>query len=186
MSIVQYTLAKSTPTGGNRVLRRTGMTMPDSTAVTYNFGSANGINDCLARVGCITAGGHSIALYYYTGAGVLTNMDYNEPLFLNRRATTTLGDYPGWDQFNRVITSDWYAAINAPVAMYDVDITYDRAGNITQAVDNVRLDAADNRRFDALYTLDGLYRVTQTDEGKIVTGAIASGDGARQEIWQLG
>jgi hypothetical protein len=28
--------------------------------------------------------------------------------------------------------------------------------------------------------------VGQTDEGKIVTGAIASGDGARQEIWQLG
>jgi len=164
------------------------MTMPDGASMSYYYSTSTNISNLLSRVGYIKeTGGSTWATYLYMGMGTVVSTLLEEPYVECKQYTTTLGDYPDLDLFGRVTSSRWDKLLLSPIDFYDVDIAYDRGSNITSVVDNIQKVSAisGNHNFDAVYTLDGLNRLTQADEGENSGGSIHSSKKARQELWSL-
>jgi len=89
-----------------------------------------------------------------------------------------------------VTTSSWWNTNASGTEQYDTDVTYDESSNITLIEDNVQLDPGVGgngvgtiHAFDAKYTIDGLNRVTQAEEGDWTGSSIATK--YRDEQWTL-
>jgi len=89
-----------------------------------------------------------------------------------------------------VTTSSWFNTNASGTEQYDTDVTYDESSNITLIEDNVQLDPGVGgngvgiiHAFDAKYTIDGLNRVTQAEEGDWTGSSIATK--YRDEQWTL-
>jgi YD repeat-containing protein len=182
---VSYTYAKNTT--GRNTIKRTKMTYPDSTDLQYDFLNGSGRMDGYSsrvsrvRIGLVTAA----STYLYHGmAGVV--QEKHDPVY-TERDIADLGahnSFPAWDDFNRLVADHWYGSL-AGASFHDLEIAYDYSSNITSIKDNVRKKSGGDRNFDAKYTIDGLNRLTQAEEGQYAAGVITGGKRSRQEDWTL-
>ena len=165
-------------TGGRNTLRLEQMDLPSGNQITYEYLSLSDLHDAEAsRVTRIKDGSVALAFYAYNGVGSVVLQDYPEPDIMWAMHGSTSGDYPDLDRFNRVTTSKWTKDLGTDVNFYEVDLTYDRNGNITLAEDNV------HSGFDVEYTIDDLNRVTQAEEGTWGGSSITTT--SRDQQWTL-
>jgi len=173
---VSYTYAKAT--AGRNTVRRTGITLPSSASVSYDYRSVAGRHDDdVSRVTTLTTGAVVVASYQYNGLGQVVEQDYNEIEVMWRQFGSTSGTYPDLDRFNRVTSSRWTKDLATDVDFYDVDITYDRNSNITLVADNV------HSGFDVSYSIDDIDRLTRAEEGTWNGSSITSR--SRDQQWTL-
>jgi RHS repeat-associated protein len=91
---------------------------------------------------------------------------------------STSGDYPNIDRFTRPTSSVWTKQVSGgDLDFYDVDVSWDLAGQVTLVEDNVHAG------YDVSYTLDDLSRVILAEEGTWNGSAITSR--TRQQVWEL-
>jgi RHS repeat-associated protein len=189
---VDYAYAKATT--GRNTIRRTGMTLPGATGVSFDYISTGGrLDDAASRVTRVgvdtsTASKVPVAQYEYLGAARLVGTDLLQPKarWNHFEGAVSGTPYPDLDRFNRVEDSRWTSYKGTGTRdFYDVDIAYDPASNILGVTDNVHKNSGGNRNFDALYTLDQLNRLIRADEGTLSwsggTGSIANR--SRDERW---
>ncbi|MCW5775672.1 MAG: hypothetical protein KIS87_04400 [Phycisphaeraceae bacterium] len=166
---VEYThaLALSQGSGVYRALRTTGTTLPDTTAVAYTYDSSGGRHDAdLGRVSRVQVGATDVARYEYNGLATLVGTALLEADLLYTRYDLN-GDFTRIDRFGRVTEDVWSRGIDTGGSpaydvyrdLYDVDVAWDRASNVTRVEDNV-YDG-----WDVGYALDGRDRLTQAERG---------------------
>jgi len=192
---VGYTIAKNAPSNARSTLRRTEqLVVYNATTeqdVDYDYDTASGINDSLSRLYAQKISGTSIATYSYNGEAELMEQKLSVPkLATSMDSLSSMQTYPNIDRFNRVTTSSWWNTNASGTEQYDTDVTYDESSNILLAEDNIQKDpgAGGNgvgtiHAFDAKYTIDGLNRVTQAEEGDWTGSSIATK--YRDEQWTL-
>jgi RHS repeat-associated protein len=142
------------------------------------YGTAGGrFDNDASRVTQVKSGATALAQYDYNGLGTVVGTDYAEPDVMSMRYTSTPGDLPDLDRFNRPIKSKWTKDLATDRSFYDIDIAWDRNSNITRIEDNVHAG------FAALYTIDNLNRLSDTQEGTWNGSSITSE--TRQQTWTL-
>ncbi|HBS28148.1 MAG TPA: hypothetical protein DEB06_01565, partial [Phycisphaerales bacterium] len=179
---LRFTYARATPSGGWETLRQTDWKLyhdaTERAAVSYEYLSTGGLaDDSVSRVSRVKVGSTAVAEYDYLGAGMVVGIDYPQVDIMSERFSPTPGTYPDLDRFNRVIKDRWTRDLSTGRDIYSVDLSYDRNSNITWAEDNIYAGR------DVLYTMDGLDRVADADEGTRSGGSIASR--TRREQWTL-
>jgi RHS repeat-associated protein len=188
---VEYTYSKVTPTGGWPSVRRATMVNPTNSGwgtVQYDYGSTSSgaINHSISRVETLERSSTPLVEYRYIGAGMVATTWLHSP-YVHSTLETGGGAYGRLDRFNRVTTSHW-ASSDADVDFYKVDLTYDENSNIQTADDALHETTGDKGRFDALYTVDGLDRLTNAREGHLSGGTISTAspnDRTREQEWEL-
>lgn len=174
---VSYTYAKATD--GRNTVRRTSMTLPSGNVIDYTYSSTSDLHDADAsRVTEVKDGATSMARYWYNGVGSVVGILNDEPDIFMRRYSTTSGQYPDLDNFNRVIGDTWHKDLATDRAFFDTDIFYDRNSNINRTEDNVYIAAK-----DIAYTTDNLNRLTDAQWG--TWGGSSIGSEVRQRTWIL-
>ncbi len=188
---VDYSYAKATT--GRNTIRRTGVTLPGATGVSFDYISTGGrVDDAASRVTRVgvdttVAVKVPVAQYEYLGAARLVGTDLLEPKarWNHFEGTVSGTPYPDLDRFNRIEDGRWTGYKGTGTRnFYDVDIAYDPASNILSVTDNVHKSSGGNRNFDALYTLDQLNRLIRAEEGTLSGGSIVNR--SRDERWQDG
>jgi len=183
-----HTLGLSPAAGVYRALRTTGMTLPDTTAVTYTYDSTGGRHDAsLGRVSRVQVGATDAARYEYNGVATLVGTELLEAELLSTRYDTS-GDFTRIDRFGRVIEDIWTRGIDTGGSpdydvyrdLYEVHVFWDRASNVTRVEDKVYPG------WDVGYALDGRDRLTRAERGTYVGGG-GSGIGSlkQDERWTL-
>ncbi len=189
---VDYAYGKATT--GRNTIRRTGMTLPGATGVSFDYISTGGrLDDAASRVtragvDTTVAVKVPVAQYEYLGAARLVGTDLLESKarWNHFEGAVSGTPYPDLDRFNRVEDSRWTSYKGTGTRnFHSVAIAYDPASNILGVTDNVHKNSGGNRNFDALYTLDALNRLTRADEGTLSwsggTGTISNR--SRDERW---
>jgi len=175
---VAWTYAKAT-TGRNTVRRAT-MTLPDARTITYDYQSTNDLHDAdMSRVTRVKIGAKVIATYAYNGVGTVVGTDYPEPDLMWNLYGSTSGSYPDLDRFGRVTSSRWTKDLTTDVDLYDLEIAWDRNGNVTRTEDHV------HGGFDVAYAIDDLDRLTDAQEGTWNSGTSSITSETRQQTWTL-
>lgn len=170
---VSHTYVKAT--SGRKSVRRTSTTLLSGNVLTYEYQSAVGLlDDDLSRVTNIKDGATVLARYAYIGVADLVRTAYSS-IGLQNEAYDSGGAYTRLDRFNRRTKFAWEKP-NGYKA-YDVDLAWDRAGNITSVVDHVHTG------FDNVYDIDDLDRVTRAHQGTIAGGSITSA--TQDQQWTL-
>ena len=185
---VQYGYAA----GSDNSVRPTSMTYPDGRVLTYDYGTASGMNDAASRVEALVdddVGSTHLAEYDYLGRSSIVEVDYTEPDVRYTLVGTAGGNdsdtgdvYHGFDRFGRVDDSQWYdygASSDADRIKYG----YDRASNRTHR-ENVVAGAA-SKYFDELYGYDGIDRLQDLDRGDLNAGKTAVTNLQFAEEWEL-
>jgi RHS repeat-associated protein len=181
---VAYSLSKNAPTNGATMLRRSTMTLPDGSTLTYGYGAANSIADDMSRVDSLTLGAVQVASYAYLGSGQLVGTALPDPnVSANMYAPGAVRDYGRLDRFGRVISSRWDNTGGSDTAFYRVDLAYDRNSDITLAEDKIQTGGTSTQVFSAQYSMDDLNRLTRAEEGNWNGSAITSR--SRDERWTL-
>lgn len=167
-------------TTGANVLRRTGMTLPNSNAIDYIYSSASGsLDDGSNRVSFIRRGGSTNYVEYgYLGLDHVVGIEYPAADVFRRHYGTTTGTYPTLDRFDRVVQDRWTKDLTTDRHFYDQDWTYDRNHNPTVADDHVHATL-----FDMAWTIDDLNRVVQAERGQWGGSSISTM--AEDELWTL-
>ncbi|MEX2217214.1 MAG: RHS repeat-associated core domain-containing protein, partial [Phycisphaerales bacterium] len=186
---VTFSYEKAAPSGARSVVRRTGVTLAGDTSypASYSYlSSGNRLDDAASRVTRVVSNAVTLAEYGYAGSGTLISTDLAEC-----NARTQSSDavaYDRLDRFDRVITQVWEGSSNqqsydraGKENIYSVAIAYDRNSNIVSVLDSLRTSGG-TRVFDALYGLDNLNRLIQTDEGELTSGITTR---SRYEQWTL-
>jgi len=176
---VSYAYEKAT--GGRNTIRKTAQTLPSGNVITliYN-GSGGDHDDSASRVTQIRDDAVRLASYWYLGAGRVVGTRYSEPSVMRHQWTASTGvtsTYPDLDRFGRIVRDRWTKDLATDIDFYSVDRVWDRAGNITLAEDNV------HSGFDVSYSIDGLNRLTRSQEGTWNGSSIASE--TRDQEWTL-
>src|SRR5256886_869152 len=181
---VQYAYAD----GSANHIRRTSMTYPNGRALTYDFGTAGGINDILSRLEAIKEGTTTYAGYAYLGANRGIKASYaTQPgvdLTYIKQTGESNGDagdqYIGLDRFGRVVDQRWIKT-SSGAALERIQYGFDRASNRTFR-DNLVASSSQ----DEYYTYDGLNRLTILQRGDLNVGRTGiSGTPAREEDFTL-
>ena len=173
---VSYVWAKAT--GGRNTLQRSSVTLPSGNTITYSYDSRASLHDADAsRVTQLADGGTALVTYRYNGLDTVVGTTLDEPDVMSKQFSTTSGDYPDLDRFNRVVTSKWTRDLATDINFYEVDLAYDRNSNITSATDDIHTG------FDVLYTNDDLNRLVRAEEGTLSGGSISSR--TRDQQWTL-
>lgn len=177
---VSFAYSKFAPSDGAAMLVRTSMTPPTASGdVIYHYNGT--LAAAMGRVDELEYKGVTVATYSYVGAGRLIDTTLDEANATtgtissnNFKASNTT--YPNWDNFGRVIEDAWSRLGGNTYT--DGKIEYDRNGNILAWTDELtRVQATGGSQydhvFDAVYTNDGLNRLSKADEGKM-TGSAGS------------
>jgi RHS repeat-associated protein len=182
---VQYGYAD----GSANTVRPTSITYPDGRVITYDYGTAGGMNDALSRIAAIVdddAGSTHLADYSYVGLGPARGLlptvnspftpgavevDYTEPDIRYTLVGTAGGTdpdtgdiYRGFDRFGRVKDCYWYNYATST----DVDrikYGYDRNDNRRWRENTVA--ASYGKAFDELYGYDLIDRLKTMDRGNL-------------------
>jgi RHS repeat-associated protein len=172
--------AYTTATTGRNTIRRTSVTLPGSTTVTYVYdATASGNYDSEAsRLSKMTISSVAVARYRYMGFGNVVGVDYDEADVFQHRYGSTTGSYPDLDQFGRVIKSRWTKDLATDMDFVSVDVSYDENSNPLMTDDGIY-----STGFDVKYAIDGLDRVTDAEEGTL-SGTTLSSQTRRQQ-WSL-
>ncbi len=196
-----YDEALSTGTGAEyRTLRRTGMTYPDGSTLSYTYLSSGGLYDDDAnRVTRVTRSSVVIAEYEYNGMGSLVGTELPEPEVWNNRYdhAGSAGNMGFVDRFGRVTHDVWTKGIDTTdpadgtydefLNYYEIELGYDRNSNIT-LIEDTRYDDPSGsdyvNRWDAQYTMDDLNRLTEVERGEYASSSFSSTD--FNQLWTLG
>ncbi len=185
---VQYGYAN----GSANTIRPTTLSYPDGRVLTYDYGTADGIDDCTSRVASLVDDDGSsthLAEYSFLGAYTFAIVDYTEPdtkwtlVDLSGTNDPDTGDiYSGFDRFGRVKDNRWYDYGTSS----DVDrikYGYDRASNRIWR-QNVVADAL-SEPFDELYGYDGVHRLKEMARGILNTHKDEITSKSLAECWSL-
>jgi RHS repeat-associated protein len=91
--------------------------------------------------------------------------------------------YANLDRFNRVTSDLWIKDLATDRTFVNLAIAYDENSNPTSVTDAILATPAGTRTFDALYTMDGLDRVTMAEEGNFNGSTISTR--SRSQTWSL-
>jgi hypothetical protein len=175
---VSYAWVKAT--NGRNTLRKTNMVLPGSRSISYTYRTSGGLHDEEAsRVSTFvddTGSGVTIAQYDYLGTSTLVRTRLNAIACFSRvyDGTNAIVDL---DRFNRITTNRWTKDLSTDRDLYQTVITYDCNSNITSIEDNVHTG------LDVKYTMDGVNRLIQAEEGTLSSGSITSK--TRDQQWSL-
>ncbi len=173
-----------------RALRRTGLTLPDGTAITYQYAATGGALDAaINRVSSVKVGTTTVATYEYLGLAQVVGAELPEPELVYNRFTpgASSGDYDRMDIFGRVEHDIWTRGIDTDSNgsydvhrdFYDHEIGWSMSSNIDLVQDKVYPG------WDVAYTNDGLERLA-TDQRGDWDGVNEEIDGPRfLENWTL-
>ncbi len=164
-----------------------GMTCPNGRDLTYDYGTASGMNDACSRIESIInpadAVNPNLAQYQYLGVSGFVNVASAQPginwtLYDSTNDPNTGDIYSGLDRFGRVDNCLWQ---KSGATLAQIQYGYDRASNRTWRKDGVLTG------YDELYAYDGLYRLTDQKRGTLngTQTAITSGTGTFQQQWGL-
>ena len=164
--VVQYGYAD----GSSGYARRTSITHPDGTVISYGYGTAGGASDVLNRVEQITDGSTVVANYSFLGASIPVISQYPEPGIVQTYYTSggsgDAGDqYTGLDRFGRIVDQRWDLS---GTDLERLQYGYDQANNRLWR-DNTVADVASANQ-DEFYTYDGLYQLKSLDRGTLNSG----------------
>ncbi len=182
-----YTYEKAT--SGRNTIRKTRLDLPNGPNINYDYLSTGSLHDDeVSRVTRVKRNVSELASYDYNGVGHLVGTSYQQPDMMSEYHLTVSGvtTYPDLDRFNRVATSKWTKDLATDIDFVHVDITYDRNSNIVRTEDSVHVDlnaTADQPKFDVLYTMDDLNRLTKEEVGDWNGSSIVSDQ--RQQDWTL-
>jgi len=182
---VQYGYAS----GSANTIRPTSITYPNGRVITYDYGTASGMNDALSRVGSILdddAGATHLADYSYLGLGPARGLlptvtspftpgaievDYTEPDIRYTLVGTAGGTdpdtgdiYRGYDRFGRVKDCYWYN-YGASTDVDRIKYGYDRNGNRAYRENTVATAAG--AYFDEKYLHDLIDRLKSMERGSL-------------------
>ena len=175
---VAFAYAKAAPSGGRQTIRRSSMTFPSGYAAQYVVLNST-IESNLSRVGQVRLGHANnfvtVATYDYLGTSGVVGTTLPEPGVYSNRFDSG-GDYVQLDRWNRPTTWTWTKdlATDPHIDFYDVDIVYNKRGDILRTIDNVMADTSGTHYFDRAYTLDALGRVLGETRGNWVASAIST------------
>ncbi|MEW5748974.1 MAG: RHS repeat-associated core domain-containing protein [Candidatus Thermoplasmatota archaeon] len=162
---------------GRPAVRKTGVTLPSGNVITYGYGSAGSQHDDADLVLTVKDDTVTLATYTYLGSAMVVRTTYNEPGIFSTLYTSGYGTYGNLDRFNRVTTSSWTSDLATDRDFYDVDMSYDRNGNVTLVNDNTHAGK------DVSYTMDDLDRLARAQQGTWGGSSISSEK--RDEEWTL-
>ncbi|MCP3994052.1 MAG: hypothetical protein GY722_03165, partial [bacterium] len=163
---ITYTYEKKQAIGRNTI-RRVNFVASSGNTFDHEYRSVgNRFDDDCSRVTHIDDGATLLALYAYNGVGQVVGIDYSGIDIKMERSGG--GSYDRLDRFDRVTDDIWTAYSGTATNLYDLDISYDRNGNIVDTTDNVHVG------FDVKYTIDNLDRLTRAQQGTFSGGSISS------------
>ena len=157
--------------GAANTIRPKGLTYPDGTAITADFGSALAGN--LSRPDAVKESASTLASFKYLGLGILTNLKYDAAsateLTMQNGGSGDAGDiYTGLDRFGRLVETIWKTG-----GTEKVHTTYgrNRVGGVTWKRDVLAHAmspiTAENTRQDNFYWYDGLQQNYQHQRGDL-------------------
>ncbi|MCP3936341.1 MAG: hypothetical protein GY708_13325 [Actinomycetia bacterium] len=174
---ISYTYEKKQAIGRNTI-RRVNFVAPSGNTFDHEYRSVGDrFDDDCSRVTHIDDGATLLALYSYNGVGHVVGIDYSGIDIKMERFTGS--GYDRLDRFNRVTDDIWEAYSGTATELYDLDIAYDRNGNIIRTDDHVH-----PTKFDVVYTIDGLDRLTGAQEGDL-NGTTSIQTESREQTWIL-
>ena len=160
---VQYAYAEMG--GGANQSRPTTLTYPNGRALTYDYGTASGLNDSISRLSALKDGSTTLEGYSFLGLATVVKRSHPEPgidltyVKLSGESNGDGGDqYTGLDRFGRVADQRWVVA-SSGVAVDRFGYTYDRDGNAVTKTNGV------NGAFSEAYTYDGLNQLASFARG---------------------
>lgn len=153
---ITYDYALST--GGRRSYRKTKQTLPSGREFSFTY--AAGIDNALSRVSTLMDDRRRVTSYKYLGASRVVGTNYGVPDVHSNLFGSTSGDYPGLDEYGRVVSFQWTKKHSLGTTdFYDVSLTLDDNSNPTLILDNVVDD------WDVSATHDELNRIASFEEG---------------------
>ena len=186
---ITYGYSSISLSGGRQARVRDEQTLPSGADLEFNWDAINGMDQSEAeaqetgRIEWIKVDGVKVAEYEYNGVQHLVRTDLPEIDVFHTLAGTTSGSYDKLDRFNRIIEDRWTKDLATDVHFYNVDIAYNRVGNITSVDDQVYKDSSSNGVFDYEYTHDDLNRITQAERGNWNGSSISVHE--ENEAWTL-
>lgn len=190
--------------GAVNTVRPTTLTYPDGRVLTYDYGTANGIDDCASRVASLVdddGSGTHLVDYMYLGMGRSVKSvnapfgrgfvvaDFTQPdtkwtlVDISDTNDPETGDiYSGLDRFGRIKDNRWYDYGSSS----DVDrikYGYDRSSNRIWR-QNVVADAL-SEPFDELYDYDGVNRLKEMSRGTLNAPKDGITNKSLAECWSL-
>ncbi len=179
-STVQY--AYSEMAGGANHSRLTSMTYPNGRVITYDYGTANGLNDAISRLTALKDGSTTFEGYAYLGLSTVVKRarpeDGVDLTYINAITTGSAGDkYVGLDSFGRVVDQKWANAIGTVSDEFKYGYTRDS--------DRPYRTNELNHSFDELYSYDGLNRLTSMKRGTLSSGNTVVSAPTHQQQWRL-
>ncbi|MBS0266027.1 MAG: RHS repeat-associated core domain-containing protein [Planctomycetes bacterium] len=199
---VQYGYAS----GSSNTIRPTSITYPNGRVVNYDYGTSQGMNDALSRIGSLidNDGVTHLADYSYLGMNSIIQVNEPQPAIqftlvgIQTGNDPATGDiYRGLDQFGRVKDLIWVptgssssssssnSSSAAGTNLVRIQHSYDRAGNRLYRKDLVAENY--NAGLDEIYGYDGLYRLKSVNRGRLnpTNTAISTGTGTFTQCWTL-
>ncbi|HEV2968550.1 MAG TPA: RHS repeat domain-containing protein, partial [Pirellulales bacterium] len=166
--------------GTNNTIRRMSITYPYSTgARSVIFTYASGDDDKLSRVSSLMFNATTVAAYTYFGLGSVAGTSYSAGTFGSTLASST--NYPGFDQFGRVINLPWTKTTTGDLAQ--IGYGYDLASNRTYRQD-IKAESL-TKSFDEIYGYDGMQRLVTASRGQLNTGNTRLQSSTFGQTWGL-
>jgi RHS repeat-associated protein len=193
--------------GSGNYSRLNTLRYPDGSLIYHGYGASSSADDRVSRLTALSraaiSGGSPADLleYSYIGLGMTAVVDYAQPdVQLDRTlhadgSRNVTGEYPGWDQFGRVVEQAWMdGALGAGAGtgagyptrppIFDEKYQYDRASNRVARYD-ARVGASLANR-DYKFTYDKLDRLTEALRGVYnPTSQVISSYSAGSQQWAL-
>jgi hypothetical protein len=102
----QYSYADGSSSSNQ--IRPATLVYPNGRTISYDYGTANGIDDVISRVANLKESATTYAGYSYLGTGTIVRIDYPAPQVRLDLWGGTSGSFAGLDRFGRTIDQRWY------------------------------------------------------------------------------
>src|SRR5258707_15155591 len=141
--------------GGVNHSRLTSITYPNGKVLTYNYGTAGGLNDVISRLASLSDTSGTLESFDYLGLRMVVRRAHSQPsvdltyIKQTGEANGDAGDqYTGLDRFGRVVDQRWIVT-SSGVATVRTQLGYDRDANVLYSNNLV------NSNFSELYHANG-------------------------------
>jgi len=190
--------------GADNTIRQTTMTYPNGRVLTYNYGTASGMDDVASRLAALVDDDVSsthLVDYSYLGRGMsaqsvnspfgsgFVTADSPQPqvqwtlVDLTGSNDPDTGDiYSGYDRFGRIKDNRWYD-YDALIDVDRIKYGYDRSSNRIWRQNTVA--EALSKHFDELYGNDQINRLKDFQRGTLNTQKDGVTDKSFAECWSL-
>ena len=183
---VQYGFAD----GSDNTVRPIGMVYPNGRELTFEYGTANGIDDSSSRIAAIIDDDTThLVEYEYLGQNSFVIANNPQPDLEWTLASLTgtndpdTGDiYAGLDRFGRIKDCRWRNT-SEDTDIVRLEYGYDRDSNRLWRQDDIARSLSKN--FDELYTYDGLQRLKTMQRGLLDSGHTSISNQTYGQCWNL-